>query len=118
MVVSDGSLGLLDGREDQGVQFVSAQEVGCAALVRVFGEGDVATADLLRCGLSELLSSARGRCTVDLSGLSFCDLKGMDALRAAGLTAHLAGVTVSWRGLSPLLSWVCRLFPSPSGVGP
>lgn len=96
--------------------FACARPASGEMVVWVFGEGDLLTAELLHDELAELITRSPGPCTVDLSGLSFCDLRGLDALQAAGLSARDAGVVVTWRGASRLLSWLCHTFPADGGA--
>ncbi|GHB52376.1 hypothetical protein GCM10010347_22830 [Streptomyces cirratus] len=67
--------------------------------VAVTGEIDIATAPLLEQALREALRDRVTEVEADLSGVSFCDLSGLDVLlraerhaRAHGRTLRVAGV--------------------------
>lgn len=83
----------------------------------VVGEADLATAEQLRGHLSDALAGQPPSLLVDLAGLDFCDLSGLDALHDATRQASAAGVSVTLRGMSPQLEWLHRTFP-PRGPSP
>ena len=61
-------------------------------MLRVSGEVDLATIDLLRAALDALLDQRPHHLIVDLSQLSFCDGEGLDELVTAGCTAARVGI--------------------------
>ncbi len=91
---------------------VTTQGAGELVLV-VSCEADLGTAAQLRDQLIAALSSAPPAVVVDLSGLSFCDLSGLDALYEAVRVADDKGVVMTFRGASRQLSWLLRTFPPP-----
>ena len=85
-------------------------------LVVVTGEADIATAPQLREELRAVFSSEARAWTVDLEGLSFCGMMGLDALRDAERTAGQAGSVVCWRGVSQRLRWLAETFPARAAI--
>ena len=83
----------------------------------VLGEADLHTARPLRDQLVEMLPGPPLSVLVELAGLEFCDLAGLDALHDACRAAQHAGVTLTFRGMSERLSWLHRTFP-PRGPAP
>ena len=83
----------------------------------VVGEADLHTAGQLRAQLIEMLPTPPRPVLVHLGALEFCDLAGLDALHDAARAAHDAGTALTFRGMSPRLSWLHRTFP-PGGLVP
>lgn len=84
---------------------------GPELVVLVAGEADLSTYQSLR---DQLVSASAGGPTaviVDVSGLVFCDLNGLDALLDAACISSGAGVPMTFQGMSPRLSWLYRTFP-------
>lgn len=77
----------------------------------VLGDADLATADQLRDQLTGALTGQHPSVLVELAGLDFCDLSGLDALHDAARQAHAAGVELTFRGMSAQLGWLHRNFP-------
>ena len=77
----------------------------------VLGDADLATADQLRDQLTGALTGQPPSVLVELAGLDFCDLSGLDALHDAARQAHVAGVELTFRGMSAQLGWLHRTFP-------
>ena len=65
---------------------------GDIVVLRVSGEVDLATVDLLRAALDALLDQRPHHLIVDLSQLGFCDGQGLDELVTAGCTAARVGI--------------------------
>ena len=84
----------------------------------VVGEADMHTAGYLRTQLIDLLRSNPPSVVVELGGLDFCDLAGLDALHDAVRTAQDIGVALTFRGMSAQLAWLHRTFPPGSPVPP
>ena len=84
----------------------------------VVGEADLHTAGQLRDHLIDALGAQPPSVRVELAGLEFCDLAGLDALHDAARAAHAAGIALTFRGMSPQLSWLHRTFPPRSPVPP
>ena len=82
----------------------------------VIGEADLHTAGQLRRQLIDALWAEPPSLLVELGALGFCDLAGLDALHDAARAAQDAGVTLTFRGMSPQLTWLHRTFP-PRGPG-
>ena len=78
----------------------------------VVGQADLATAELLRDDLTDALAGQPPSLLVELAGLDFCDLSGLDALHDAARQAHAAGVQLTFRGMSAQLAWLHRTFPA------
>lgn len=91
---------------------VSPSTVGRCLVVAVAGEADSATAGQLRGQLLEALGSCPEILILDLSGLTFCSLHGLDALHDAIDVAEQAGTDVRMLGMSAQLSWLHRTFPT------
>ncbi len=79
----------------------------------VVGEADLHTAGQLRAQLIEMIRAEPPSVLVELGALEFCDLSGLDALHDAARAAHDAGVALTFRGMSPQLSWLHATFPAP-----
>lgn len=77
----------------------------------VLGEADLSTADQLRGELIGALGVRPPALLVELGALQFCDLSGLDALHDAARAAAYAGVSMTFRGMSPMLEWLDRTFP-------
>ena len=77
----------------------------------VVGQADLATAEQLRDDLTDALAGQPPCLLVDLAGLDFCDLSGLDALHDAARRAHAAGIELTFRGMSTQLAWLHRTFP-------
>lgn len=78
----------------------------------VRGEADVSTAAHLRNSLLAALAFTPEMIVVDVSGLTFCSLAGLDALNEAAVAAQTAGISLQLRGVSRWLSWMHRSFPA------
>ena len=78
----------------------------------VVGEVDVANADQLRGHLTDALAGRPPELRIDLRGLDFCDLSGLDALHDAARTAANEGVYLTFSGVSALLAWMHHAFPT------
>lgn len=77
----------------------------------VVGEADSGTADQLRDHLAAALSGRPPSLVVDLAGLDFCDLSGLDALHDGLRLAEAASVPLTFRGMPAQLTWLHRTFP-------
>lgn len=78
----------------------------------VVGEADMQTAGQLRTQLINLLWAApASSVVVELAALGFCDLSGLDALHDAARAAADVGVALTFRGMSPQLSWLHATYP-------
>lgn len=80
----------------------------------VAGEADICTSEHLRTELLSGLRSPPAAVVVDVSALTFCDLSGLDALHAVSLFAIRAGIPLTFRGMSTVLTWLDCTFPHPS----
>ncbi|MDX6208385.1 MAG: hypothetical protein QOE24_776 [Frankiales bacterium] len=76
----------------------------------VLGEADFSTAVGLHRQLVEAMAGWPYTVVIDVSGLSFCGLAGLDALREAELVGVAAGRDVRVTGMSRQLSWLRRTF--------
>ncbi len=77
----------------------------------VVGEADLNTAGQLGARLIDALGAEPTSLVVELGALDFCDLSGLDALHDAARTASEAGVSLTFRGMSPQLAWLHATFP-------
>ena len=82
----------------------------------VVGEADLHTADQLRAQIIGSLPEPPLSVLVELAGLDFCDLLGLDALHDAARAARAAGVALTFRGMSRQLSWLDHAFPRHSAA--
>ena len=78
---------------------------GQHVVVVVSGEADLATAALLRDALVGALTHGPRSLVLDAVDLTFCDLRGLDALTDAVHEAEVAGVVVTLHP-STQLSWL------------
>lgn len=83
----------------------------------VVGEADLATAGQLLGHLIDALALQPPSLLVDLAGLDFCDLSGLDALHDATRQAEADGVPMTFRGMPPQLALLHRTFP-PRNTSP
>jgi anti-sigma B factor antagonist len=67
-------------------------------LVRVVGELDLVTSPVLDRHLAGAVGRGRPRVVVDLAGVPFLDVRGLDAIVAADAAARRAGSTLVLRG--------------------
>ena len=77
----------------------------------VQGDADTHTCGQLRAELISALDGDVNEVRVDLSGLSFCDLAGSDALHDFTDEAAVLAITVDLDGMSPLLSFLYSSLP-------
>ncbi|MET7336471.1 STAS domain-containing protein [Nonomuraea sp. NPDC005650] len=68
-------------------------------VMEIVGELDLATAEPLSMLVNAAVADAGPRLVLDLSGISFCDMSGLRALRICGETAHASGVALELIGL-------------------
>jgi anti-sigma B factor antagonist len=78
-------------------------------VLKLAGELDLATADLLSGTLSELLRNGHTTLLVDTSTLGFCDLTGMDVLMEGRAAAERAGGTLRLSGVHGVLKRVLEV---------
>lgn len=76
------------------------------ARVHVSGELDMATEDDVVDGLAAAMVSLGPRLTVDVSAVTFCDGRGLAALRRAADLAEDAGGAITLRGASHRLAFL------------
>jgi len=79
------------------------------ALLSVAGEIDLATAEAFRDQLRRLIAEAHSPALVDLSGVTFMDSSGVDALASARRRAGDAGVELILVAPSPPVRRVLEL---------
>ena len=90
---------------------VTPSRAGPDLTIVVAGEAVCATADQLHDQLVEAFGPEVGRLTLDLGGLSFCNLRGLGALHQAVVAARRSGIDVTVRGMSRQLTWLHAAFP-------
>jgi anti-anti-sigma factor len=87
----------------------SAGPEGCTQIVRVQGELDLATADgLYQQGRAAVRGHAR-LLLLDLTGLSFCDARGLSAFVRIANEAEAAGCRYGLIGPQPLVARLLRI---------
>jgi anti-anti-sigma factor len=77
---------------------VEVREERAQVLVRVVGELDLVTAPVLDRHLAGAASRERPRVVVDLSGVTFLDVRGINSLVTAEAAARTAGSALVLRG--------------------
>jgi anti-anti-sigma regulatory factor len=104
-------------RAPQGRLLVLPIRDGTRLVVVLAGEADLSTEDLLRAQLVGSLHSRLRSLVIDATDLTFCDLRGLDALRDAVRVAECAGVAVTIRPSAQLarLTAAVRGVPETSG---
>ncbi|MFC1401559.1 MULTISPECIES: STAS domain-containing protein [Streptacidiphilus] len=102
-----GVAGATDQGADGGRFTVSVDPAPDATVLRLAGELDHDTADVLSGALETVLDGGTPRVLVDCEGLEFCDSTGLNVLLRARLSAADAGTAVE---LSGLRAAVARLF--------
>jgi anti-anti-sigma factor len=80
---------------------VEVTEERAQVLVRVVGELDLVTAPVLDRHLAGAASRERPRVVVDLSGVTFLDVRGINSLVTAQAAAHQVGSNLVLRGAGP-----------------
>ena len=85
-------------------------------LLVVTGEADLSTAQALREDLGAALTRRPCSVALEISGLTYCDLAGLDALNDFCAEASVAGVPPVVQGMSPRLAWMQAMFPAPNGM--
>jgi anti-anti-sigma regulatory factor len=90
---------------------VSTARAGRDAVALVAGEADWDTAAQLRQALVGALADGPQSLIVDVTNLTFCNLRGLDSLHEAMQVARQAGVRVTLRGMSRQLAWLHHRFP-------
>jgi anti-sigma B factor antagonist len=88
---------------------VVADEAPGAATLVLSGELDLATAVGFEARTDELLSAGRDRLVVDLSGLTFCDSVGLNALVRARNRCHQRGGWLRVSGTRGQVAHVIRI---------
>ena len=83
----------------------------------VVGDADMSTADQLRDHLIHALAGQPPALRVELGGLEFCDVPGLDALQDAEYAAAAAGVRLTFSGMSTQLAWLHHTVPR-AGTAP
>ncbi len=91
---------------------------GPQTVVALIGEADISTAGQLRDQFADVLASRPGSVLMDVTGLDFCDISGVDALGEAAAAAVNAGLVMTLQGCSPQLSWLLDTIDPRSGVRP
>jgi anti-anti-sigma factor len=77
--------------------------------LRLLGELDVSSSDGVIAAVGGFSFNGVAQLEVDLSGLSFCDVRGLHALVAAKRAAAARGLQVSYVGESAFLRRVARI---------
>ncbi|MGW4958293.1 STAS domain-containing protein [Nonomuraea sp. NPDC004186] len=78
---------------------VTTQASDGVTVMEIAGELDLATAEPLSTLVNAVVADACSQLVLDLSGISFCDMSGLRALRICGETAHASGVALELIGL-------------------
>lgn len=90
---------------------VSSSPSGQKMTIAVAGEADWATAELLERQLVAALTPEVVWLVLDLSDLTFCNLRGLGALHEAVEVARRCGIDVTVRGMSRQLRRLHATFP-------
>ena len=84
-------------------------------LLRLVGELDMATAPLVDHAVATALAAHPHHLRLDLTGVTFCDVAGLRALRRLTDTAHTAHAALHLTGISPSLhrtiTWIGAASP-------
>jgi anti-anti-sigma factor len=75
----------------------------------VSGELDAATADAARDYVSQVIARSSGPIQLDLTGLSFCDARGLRALAGMAACARAAGLQLRLTGTRPGIAKIMRI---------
>ncbi|MEV1172754.1 STAS domain-containing protein [Nonomuraea sp. NPDC049784] len=75
----------------------------------IAGELDIATAESLGMLGNTVMAGAGRRVVLDLSGVTFCDMSGLRALRVCGETARASGVALELAGLRDRMLWLLTM---------
>nr|WP_239521386.1 STAS domain-containing protein [Blastococcus saxobsidens] len=86
-------------------------------VIVVAGEADWTTADRLLDQVLDALGPPVERLTLELGGLTFCNLRGLGALHQAVEAARGFGIDVTVRGMSGQLAWLHASFPDRLSTG-
>ncbi|NDU71491.1 anti-sigma factor antagonist [Actinomadura sp. DSM 109109] len=84
-------------------------EDGAPARVTARGELDIASSAAFGIELARLIGERGPDVVVDVSGLTFCDARGLAALVAADELARRSGGTVTLTGPRPQMAKILRL---------
>ena len=109
---STGSAGASGGVAPTGWLSVSPRRNGPQLVLVVLGEADLSTAGQLRDELLAAFAFTPASIVVDVSGLTFCGLAGLDALNDVVAAADAFCIPLELRGMSRQLSWMHRRFPA------
>lgn len=85
---------------------ITVSDHQAAAVVALAGELDIATGDVLRCAIRDLIQRGRIRLVVDASRLQFCDSYGLEALLDMHEAAKDAGGAMQLTGVHGVLRLV------------
>ena len=75
----------------------------------ISGELDAATADDARDYVSQVIARSSGPVQLDLTGLSFCDARGLRALAGMAACARTAGLQLRLTGTRPGIAKIIRI---------
>lgn len=85
--------------------------------IAAVGEVDWTTADAFADRVIDHFDSELRTVVLDLSGLTFCNLRGLGALHEAVAVARRAGIDVTLRGMPRQLAWLHCSFPDRMSSG-
>ncbi|WP_082126588.1 STAS domain-containing protein [Allosalinactinospora lopnorensis] len=108
-VSGDQSRGCTSTTQAASTAYVGTGAGGERGLVYVSGELDLATADRVAAELARAIAAAGPGITVDLSGVTFCDARGLAALVKAANHAGDGGGAIALQGLPPALVRLLRI---------
>jgi anti-anti-sigma factor len=102
--------------EDKDAALLVRADTGNGVLtLRLLGEVDLHTATGLRDQLRDMLRAWPYSAVIDVSGLTFCGLAGLDVLHEALARVCPAGEQIRVTGMSAQLSWLDQAFPAQRG---
>jgi anti-anti-sigma factor len=102
-----GSLPWVD--PDEGLLTIRAYDAGGVRVVALSGEVDLTNHRVLRAALTRALAQATGPVVVDLTDLTFCDVRGVAAVLLAGAAAARRGTGFALCGMTPVLARVYQI---------
>lgn len=82
---------------------------GSRVLIRLSGELDLVTVERFEAEVERVCRNGHRDLVVDLTGLGFCDVRGLHALVEVQARADQDGGTVIFDGASPFLMRLCRM---------
>jgi anti-anti-sigma factor len=99
----NGDMGATDCVQEMQLELAYQVASDGEAVVRVYGELDIATAHQAYAYLRDVVDSQEGPVTVNLAGLTFCDAAGLGVLARAADHARRSGRSLKLTAARPSL---------------